>query len=144
MVKKKIGETEYFYKTTGKNKFYSDGFLLGQNSKTERGGFSVFKNGQLLFTTEIKSLTYPVLTNNEVELAGLCYAIDVAEHGDEIVVDSMIAITWLRKKTPKARPDLTYLCEPYMDMLNHKQLNVYWRPRDENLAGHYNETIYHA
>lgn len=140
--KKQIGETEYFFKTTGKNKFYSDGFLLGHNSETEKGGFTVYKNGEFLFSTEIKSLTYPVLTNNEAELAGLCYAIEMAEEGDEIIVDSMIALTWLRKLKPKARPDLEYICTPYMEMLIEKKLNVYWRPREENLAGHHNENIH--
>lgn len=138
--KKLIGEPEYFFKTTGKNIYFSDGYRKGNG----KGGFTVFKNEELLHTTPVTSQSYHELTNNEAELLGLCYAIEDSSFGDEIIVDSMVALTWLRKMKPKARPDLEYICKPYLEMIYEKELNVYWKPREYNKAGHYNEYMFGA
>ncbi len=135
----RIGNKDYFYKTTGKNVFHTDGFVNGVNSKATSGGFTVFKNGEFLIKEDCKSLTYAVFTNNEAELLGVCYAIDKAEEGDEIITDSMNTLAWLRRGRIKTRIDLNKILSVYNKMLHKKRLNIYWLPRNENLAGNWNE-----
>lgn len=140
---KKLGEANYFYPTTGKNIFYSDGFLNGQNGETHKGGFTIFKNKKW-FTTIFHSKETTIMTNNEAELAGAAAALSVASVGDEVIVDSMNTLAWIRSGNPKARPDLKWLAEEARNNLKVKKVNLYWRPREENLAGIYNENKFNA
>lgn len=136
---KKLGEANYFYPTTGKNCFHTDGFVNGKNGETRSGGFTVYRNGKLLVTTSRENRNG--LTNNEAELLGVHYALMCAEPGDEIVTDSMNTLSWIRSGNPKARPDLKEQASEAKTLLHSKQINLYWRPREENEAGNYNEFI---
>ena len=134
---KKLGEANYFYPTTGKNCFHTDGFVNGENGKAHSGGYTVYKNGKRLVISEAKN--FNGFTNNEAELLGVHYAIIVSQPGDEIVTDSMNTLSWVRSGNPKARPDLKFYAEECKKHLHLKKLNLYWRPRAENQAGNYNE-----
>lgn len=136
---KKLGEKNYFHNTTGKNIFHTDGFLDGKNGNSSTGGFTIFKNGTLLVVDHSSSMGYSTLTSNEAELAGVCYAISTAEEGDEIITDSMNSLSWIRSGFSKARPDLNEKILKSQQIMYEKSLNLYWEPRDKNLAGNYNE-----
>lgn len=135
----KLGQANYFYPTTGKNCFHTDGFVNGKNGETKSGGFSVYKNGRLLITTSRENRNG--FTNNEAELLGVHYALQCADCGDEIVTDSMNTLSWVRSGNPKARPDLKIYAQESKNILHVKQINLYWRPREENQAGNYNEFV---
>lgn len=140
---KKLGEANYFYPTTGKNVWHTDGFTLGQNGTTKRGGYTLFKNGKFFNSSKAENWDKPY-TNNQAELTGMWLAIMEAEPGDEIITDSMNTLAWIRSGKPKARPDLLVTARECKEILHHKKLNIYWAGREENLAGHYNEQMYGA
>ena len=136
---KKLGEANYFYPTKGKNIFHTDGFVLGINGVTDSGGFTVFKNGELITSTNVVKGNKKTFTNNEGELLGVLKALELAEFGDEIMTDSMNTLAWVRSGNPKARPDLIPLAQKAKALLHLKEVNFYWAPREENEAGNYNE-----
>jgi len=137
---KKLGEANYFYPTTGKNVWHTDGFVNGKNGEVKSGGYTIFKNGKLHAKQNI-SHDNLIFTNNEAEIMGVWCALWVAEEGDEIVTDSMNTLAWVRSGKPKARPDLTVYAKAAKDLLHSKKINLYWRPREENQAGNYNEFV---
>ena len=134
----KLGTANYFYPTTGKNCYHTDGFVIGVNGKSEGGGFTVFLNGKHLVTERRNK---KLITNNETELLGVVEALKDAEEGDEIITDSMNTLAWIRSGNPKARPDLKTLASEGKKLLHSKKINLYWEKRDNNLAGNYNEFV---
>jgi hypothetical protein len=78
-------------------------------------------------------------TNNESELQGIIFAATVAEEGSEIITDSKVCMAWIRRGAASARPDLDRLIDALKGVIGAKGLKVYWRPREENLAGKWNE-----
>jgi len=120
------------------NIYYFDGFLQGRNSITKAGGYTVFKNGKLL-AHEFRGREDGPFTNNEAELLGCLHACQVAEPESEIITDSMNTIAWVRRGRSKARPDLNDIMYECNKLVREKNLDLYWLPRDQNLAGHYNE-----
>jgi len=120
------------------NVYFSDGYCSSNGASSAHGGFTVFKNGSLLTTQKIEKRG---VTNNDCELQGLLHAILDAGTGDEIVVDSMVCIYWTRSGKPKARMDLAPICQELKRLISEKKLDVYWLPREENLAGIYNEEV---
>lgn len=133
----KLGQANYFYKTTGKNVFHCDGFVNGVNGQATSGGWTVFKNGKKLYVINAENRSG--FTNNEAELCGVHDALVSADKGDEVVTDSMNALAWIRSGRPKARPDLMQIAHGAKNLLHSKQINLYWASRDENQAGNYNE-----
>lgn len=134
---KKLGEANYFYKTTGKNVFHCDGFVNGVNGQATSGGWTVFKNGKKLYVINAEKRSG--FTNNEAELCGVCDALKSADDGDEVVTDSMNSLAWVRSGKPKARPDLMEIAHKAKNLLHSKRINLYWASREENQAGNYNE-----
>ena len=134
---KKLGEANYFYRTTGKNCYHTDGFTLGVNGITKIGGYTVFLNGKHLVTERLRKNT--AFTNNEAELLGVLEALKDCENGDEVITDSMNTLSWIRSGNPKSRPDLKNEASECKRLLHLKKVNVYWLGRDYNLAGNYNE-----
>lgn len=136
---KKLGEANYFYPTTGKNCFHTDGFVDGKNGEAKSGGCTVFKNGKLL--ERLTAQNDGGFTNNEAELMGVLRALKYADDGDEIVTDSMNTLAWIGSRKPKARPDLKEQASEANTLLHLKKVNLYWASRNENQAGNYNEFI---
>jgi ribonuclease HI len=124
------------------NVLFSDGFLLGRsNPSSIGGGYTVTdQHGKVLERKIIYSKNF---TNNEAELLGLLCAIELASLYDEIVVDSNTIISWIKKGRSKARKDLNHLLSTGKELSLKKKLYIYWRPRDENKAGVYNEEHHH-
>ena len=118
------------------NVYHTDGYCSRNGSKSAIGGFTIFKNGVLLLTKEIEKVG---VTSNECELKALIYAVVDAEEGDKIVTDSNVVVFWTRSGKPKARKDLTRDCTLAKQLIEEKNLDVYWAPREENQAGIYNE-----
>ena len=117
--------------------YYADCFVYGGNPSDVGGGFTITdEKGKLLWQEEKLQRGF---TNNEGELLGVLYACMLASHGDTIVTDSQNTIAWIRSGTPKARPDLTDFATLAKDLVSKKQVTVKWLPREQNLAGIYNE-----
>lgn len=123
--------------TASGNVFHVDGYMIKSNPSPIGGGMTVFYNGDFLLSQE---LLIPNVTNNETELRACCEAIRLANQGDEIIVDSQNTISWLRKGKTSARADLLPMIREYREMIRYKGLRVKWEPRENNLAGMYNES----
>ncbi len=121
------------------NVYHTDGYCSKNGSSSSIGGFTVFKNGELLMTKELEKRG---VTSNECELEALAAAIFLAEDESEIVTDSNVVVYWTRSGKPKARMDLAPLANTLKRMIAEKKLDVYWAPREENQAGIYNEESY--
>lgn len=117
-------------------KYYVDGFTYYGNPSDTGGGYTIFKEDQLLVTTEILEAGF---TNNAAELFGVLACAKVCSVGDEIITDSRNTMAWVRSGRPKARPDLAYAAKEARDLINLKKIRVSWCPREQNLAGIYNE-----
>lgn len=126
---------------------HCDGFTLNGNPSKIGGGFTIIA----LHTdgTEKMVLTHtirrnPVLfadrpfTNNEGELLGAHYAALLAPEGMKIITDSNNTIKWVNGGN-KSRPDLDWICRFTAKLMKDKNLSLEWRPREENLAGIWNE-----
>jgi len=134
---KKLGEANYFYPTTGTNIYHCDGFVNGVNGTATSGGYTVFKNGKFLFYSNEENQNG--FTNNEAELLGVLSCLLDCKEGDQIITDSMNTLSWIRSGKSKARSDLNKIMEEAKKLLHSKRINLYWRPREENQAGNYNE-----
>lgn len=127
---------------------HTDGYTIRGNPSKIGGGFTIVGlhadgREELILTHRI--LRNPVLfadrpfTNNEGELLGVVFAAVMAPKGMKIVTDSHNTEAWLKSASPKARPDLAWLCVLGNQLIRQKELIVEWRPREVNLAGQYNE-----
>lgn len=112
-------------------KYYTDGF-----SNNKSSGFTICdSDGQVLFRKE-----YPRrITNNEAELMGVYEAIQHIQDAT-LITDSKVVTFWVRAGRCKARPDLTPIAEETRRLLKERAVQLQWRPREENLAGRYNES----
>lgn len=117
-------------------KIYCDGYCIGKNPSPFGGGYTIVGEQGLIETQRIEKYNF---TNNEAELLAAYNACLLAEKGDEIIVDSENTLKWIKKGKCKARPDLSDYARLSKKKIENKKLRIYWRPREENLAGHYNE-----
>ncbi len=123
------------------NEFHTDGYTLNGNPSKIGGGFTVFKNGNLLISNPVQKENF---TNNEAELLAIQHACVEAGMGDTIVIDSQVIACWVRDGRSKVRPDLNWICKQCQGLIQKKLLKVVWKPREENFAGHYNEREFNA
>ena len=133
----KLGQENYFYPTTGINIFHCDGFVNGKNGRATSGGYTVYKNGAMHCYSNEENLNG--FTSNEAEFLGVLSCLRDANVGDQIVTDSMVALSWVRSGSPRARRDLKKYTYEAHRLLHIKRVNLYWNSRDVNLAGRYNE-----
>lgn len=125
--------------------YHFDGYTINTNPSKIGGGFTVKGTDGFLFTHRI--LRNPVLyrdqpfTNNEGELLGAVFAASMAPVGALLVTDSKNTMAWLRSESPKARPDLKWLCQLGASIMRSKNQTLEWRGRDHNLAGQHNEFV---
>ncbi len=122
-------------------KYYSDGFTLDSNPSPLGGGYSVVdENSNLIKLENINKVNF---TNNEGELRGCLEALRIAEEGDTVSIDSKIIILWIKNPFGKKakRKDLTGLKHEGKLLLQKKNINLIWEPREYNKAGHYNQYI---
>lgn len=117
---------------------HADGFVIGPNPSKIGGGYTLVDGkGNLIHRREIKYLE--VFTNNDGELRGLVHAIIIAKHYDVVVTDSRTVYWWVMKGRAKARPDLNEICKIGNQAMHLKKVEVRWVPREQNLAGIYND-----
>lgn len=124
-------------------KIYSDGYCIGSNPSKVGGGYSIVdENNKLLETKEVFKEGF---TNNEAELLGCVRAMELANIGDTIIVDSMNTIHWIngagKHKNKNKRQDLQSIKVKGFYLRKEKALNLIWEGRDSNLAGQYNEFV---
>jgi ribonuclease HI len=119
--------------------YHVDGYCSRNGKRDAEGGITVFKDGNLFLSRPLEKRG---VTNNECELEALGAAVEAAEEGDEIVLDSMTVFYWTRSGKPKARPDLRERCQELKEAIRRKKLDVYWASREENLAGYFNEAVF--
>lgn len=116
--------------------YYVDGFNYHGNPSPTGGGYTIFDEAKLIKRQEILK---PGLTNNEAELLAVLAAAQLADEKDTIYTDSMNTIYWCRSGKPKARPDLKDQANAVKRLLYSKKLKLKWIPREQNLAGFYND-----
>lgn len=116
---------------------FTDGFTIGKNPSLKGGGYAVVDDtGKLLYHAKLKKKGF---TNNEGELRGIVRSLQFAHDGDTIITDSACSLAWIKRGYCKARPDLTPLVGIIQSFLRTKRVQILWQPRDENLAGQFNE-----
>lgn len=115
-----------------------DGFLNGPNGHNTGGGFTIVNgDNKLIHRVPLRKKN---LTNNEAELWAVAAAVYLAQPGDTIYSDSQcVARYWVPEGRCRARSDLNALCRIANIGIQEKGLTLTWAPRDENLAGIYNE-----
>jgi ribonuclease HI len=136
--------------------WHVDGFTLGRQPSPRGGGFTVVRGSGALVVHHTFHLTAHAalrqrfgidparwFTNNEAELWAVLYATWKAGPNDTIYTDSNTAWHWVRNGWCKARNDLDKLAYAAAQLIDVKDLTVVQIPRDENLAGIYNETHDH-
>ena len=121
--------------------YYVDGFLLGPNPCDAGGGFTVVDEHNRL---RVHHAFHRPMTNNEAELWSVAYAAFIAEEHDKIWTDSKIITYWVAAGRCKARPDLTPMAAKCRYWIETKSLTLEWLPREENLAGLFNESACHV
>jgi ribonuclease HI len=138
--KPKVDYTKYNYKDNYSNIWYSDGFGIGQNGITTRGGYTVFKGNTLIENIETPAIGN-IHTNNQAELQGIERAVELMSKNDLLITDSMNSMYWIHKGKARSRSDLNNIIIKITKLSKEKNISIQWKRREENLAGHYNETI---
>ena len=126
-----------------KTTYYSDGYLIGSNPSDIGGGYTVTDGyGKVVAEEEVRKEGF---TSNEAELLGACKAIEIVKRGDTVIIDSQVVRCWIGKDVKsKARPDLYKIAKVARQEMLKKEIKLIWRPREENLAGQYNEEVHGA
>jgi hypothetical protein len=124
-------------------KYYADGLTIKSNPSFDGGGYTVAnEKGDVLLHRMIDCTPEkPLITNNETELLAAYHACKLADNNDEIVVDSANTLAWIKRPISKVRPDLMGIAAEARETIIQKNLSMNWRPRDENTAGWFNETL---
>ncbi len=117
--------------------FDVDGWMMGANPAIG-GGFTIINdNGSLVARVEMLK---PNFTNNDAELWAVAGAAYIAHVGDIIRSDSEVCVRWwVARGNCKSRPDLNVLCRYARALIRDKRLALVWVPREQNLAGIYND-----
>lgn len=117
--------------------YFTDCFVMGTNPSTTGGGYTIVNEHNEV--VEIKRIYKKGFTNNEGELLGVLRAIELSEIGSEIYTDSQCICFWVKNGKSKARKDLNDILKNAYSDMEKKNLTLVWIPREENLAGIYNE-----
>ena len=102
------------------------------------GGFTIVnEQNELVKRVEMRKAGW---TNNDAELWAVAGAVHIAKVGDIIRSDSEVMVKWwVPRGICKSRPDLNKLCQFAHNGIRDKRLSLVWVPREENLAGIYND-----
>lgn len=119
---------------------YADGFMHSGNP-CYSGGFTVVNDAGSLVARRIFKVEPPKKwTNMEAELWGVAFAVQIADYEDTILCDNESVVKWwVPRGACKSRPDLNSLARMTRDAVEYKKLDVQWCPREESLAGIYND-----
>jgi hypothetical protein len=122
--------------------FDVDGWLTGPNP-AKGGGFTIVdQTGTLRARAQAPlagMLTH--FTNNDAELWAVAAGAHLAKVGDTIRSDSEVMVRWwVPRGVCKSRGDLNVLCQYAHNLIRDKRLILLWVPREENLAGLYNDS----
>jgi ribonuclease HI len=117
--------------------YHVDGFAIADNPSPIGGGYTIIdENGELVERWYEKKKG---MTNNEVELRGLFVAAAYVRTGDTIITDRSNSLVLYCAGKSKARPDINPTIIGIHRRLAGKTVFVKWWPREEHLAGRYNE-----
>lgn len=117
--------------------YYTDGFTIFSNPSDFGGGYTIVDEKNNL--KERCQFDKKGFTNNEGELLGVYNCLLFCKKGDVIITDSKCITFWCKSGKSKARPDLNEKIMMSKMLLFEKSVKLEWKPREENLAGHYNE-----
>lgn len=119
-------------------KYYTDGYTLGRNPSNYGGGYSITdESGDVLRHSRILRDRF---TNNDGEIFALKDCVEnFCEMFDEVSTDSSTILAWIKKGKSNSRKDLNPILKELKEKIESKFLDIYWEPREENLAGHFNE-----
>lgn len=109
---------------------YSDGF----SNKKESGYTVCNADGDVL----VREVFPNRRTCNEAELRGVRAALNYSQ--DSVITDSKVVTYWVQSGKCQARPDLTPVVREVQTILRERGIRLKWLPREENLAGSYNES----
>jgi hypothetical protein len=118
-----------------------DGWLTGPNP-AKGGGFTIVdQTGKLRARAQAPNVgVLSHFTNNDAELWAVAAGAHLAKVGDIIRSDSEVMCKWwVPRGVCKSRPDLNTLCQYAHNLIRDKRIILVWTPRDENLAGIYND-----
>jgi ribonuclease HI len=114
-----------------------DGWMMGRNP-APGGGFTIVdQDNRLVYRSTFRKAGW---TNNDAELWAIAAAAHLAAVNDTIRSDSEVMTKWwIPRGVCKSRPDLNILCKMAHDEIRDKRLSLVWVPREQNLAGIYND-----
>lgn len=117
--------------------YYCDGFCVLKNPSPQGGGYTVINSKKKMIKEEhIEKFGF---TNNEAELRGIYEALKISKKNDVVCSDSQTCIGWVLRGKSGSRNDLNYIAGDCLRLIKTKKIFLAWLPREENLAGHYNE-----
>jgi ribonuclease HI len=118
-----------------------DGWMMGRNP-APGGGFTIVNEHNALVARVV--MKRPNFTNNDAELWAVAGGAHHAKVGDILRSDSEVMVKWwIPRGACKSRPDLNVLCRYAHNLIRDKRLTLVWVPREQNLAGIYNDAHKH-
>lgn len=128
--------------------YYVDAFMFGDGNPSKKGGgFTVFEDDRLLLEHRLYLPCFHLttfITNNDLELLAVCCGIEKAPPYSTIFSDSQCALAWIRNGYSKARKDWNKTLRHFKILSEQKHLSLEFSPREQNFAGHYNDTVIHG
>ena len=116
---------------------HSDGFQFHSNPSPVGGGFTLIDgDGNIV---ERKTILKVGMTCNEAELLGVVRAVELIESEGTVFTDSKVIAHWVRRGRARSRPDLNEVIRKCKEQIEKKKVKIKFVPRNENLAGIYNE-----
>jgi len=119
------------------NQIHSDGFQFHSNPSPVGGGFTLVDGGGDV--VERKTILKVGMTNNEAELLGVVRAVELIESKGIVYTDSQVIARWVHRGRARGRPDLNEVIRKCKELVKKKKVEIKVVPRNENLAGIYNE-----
>jgi len=119
------------------NHIQTDGFQFHANPSPVGGGFTLVDSyGDVI---ERKTILKVGMTNNEAELLGVVRAVEVVDSKGIVYTDSKVVARWVQRGRARGRPDLNEVICKCKELVKKKKVKIKFVPRNENLAGSYNE-----
>lgn len=116
---------------------YVDGYLIKTNP-SDVGGITVNISGK----NESLQFNVKDFTNNQVEYLAVLFGALKAKNNDVIISDSQLVVKTIGENWKTDINPLAILCELCKYFIKKKKLSLIWRSREENLAGHYNDSLF--
>jgi len=98
------------------------------------------KDGNLILNKKFRKK----LTNNELEYEAILAALKIADAKDTIISDSKLCVEQIVGNFKIKKEHLKPYAEKAKTILEAKPVSIIWKPREENLAGHFLEKLVKA